>query len=33
MHVYDDLIFFVHSLDSIMIDIGNVGCEEQKKCV
>ena len=31
MHVYDDLMFFIHSLDSTMIVIGNLGCEEKKK--
>jgi hypothetical protein len=30
MHVIDDLILFVSSLDSTMLGIGNVVCEDQK---
>ena len=33
MHIYDDLILFVSSKDSIMLGIGNVVCEDQKQCV
>jgi hypothetical protein len=33
MHVIDDLMLFVSSLDSTMLSIGNVVCEDQKQCV
>jgi hypothetical protein len=33
MHVIDDLMVFVSSLDSTMLSIGNMVCEDQKQCV
>jgi hypothetical protein len=33
MHVIDDLMLFVSFLDSIMLSIGNMICEDQKQCV
>jgi hypothetical protein len=33
LHVCDVLMFFVSYLDSTMLDIGNVVCEDQKQCV
>jgi hypothetical protein len=30
MHVIDDLLLFASSLDSTMLGIGNVICEDQK---
>jgi hypothetical protein len=33
MHDYDVLMFFVCYLDSTMLGIGNVLCEDQKQCV
>jgi len=32
MHVIDDLMLFVSSLDSSMLGIDNVICEDQKQC-
>jgi len=33
MHVIDDLMLFVSSLDSTMLGISNVVCGDQKQCV
>jgi len=33
MHVVDDLMLFVSSLDSTMLGIGTVVCGDQKQCV
>jgi hypothetical protein len=33
MHVIDDLILFINSLDSSMFGISNVVCEDQKQHV
>jgi hypothetical protein len=33
MHVIDDLMLFVSYLNSIMLGIGNVICDDQKHCI
>jgi hypothetical protein len=33
MHVIDNLMLFVSFLDSTILGIGNVICEDQKQCV